>query len=125
MIVKNGDRSRRVISTVISVVLWAATVVLGAVCVWRGLNIVIALLLLFPPLGANQLVALSGQLSAVRWVGMFIGGIIWLIITIGGAEYHFKRIGLPQSQRLYRWTIGVEAAIIVGAWLITLLLRLN
>jgi hypothetical protein len=37
----------------------------------------------------------------------------FLIFLIASTEYHRKRIGRPESWRLFGWTIAVELAIVI------------
>ena len=94
-------------------VLWLVTVILGLYSIWAILDVVIALILLLPSLGlVDSSVRLVGMTNVARWSVLIVGGAVWLLVTIGGLEYHFKRIGQPESWRLFAWTIGLELALI-------------
>jgi hypothetical protein len=44
---------------------------------------------------------------------IYILGLAFLIFIIASTEYHFKHGGKPESWRLFGWTLGVEAAVII------------
>ena len=61
-------------------------------------------------------VALGGSLAGVQAsapVVVFFLALLMLIYTIWSTEYHIKRVGKPESWRLFGWTIAVELSIIL------------
>ena len=61
-------------------------------------------------------VALGGNLADVQAstpVVVFFLALLMLIYTIWSTEYHIKRVGTPESWRLFGWTIAVELSIIL------------
>jgi hypothetical protein len=61
-------------------------------------------------------VALGGSLAAVQASTpfvVFLLALIMLIFVIWNTEYHIKRVGKPESWRLFGWTIAVELSIIL------------
>ena len=61
-------------------------------------------------------VALGGSLAAVQAstpVVVFLLALIMLIFVIWSTEFHIKRVGKPESWRLFGWTIAVELSIIL------------
>ena len=61
-------------------------------------------------------VALGGGLAQARlsvtgWV--FVLALLFLVYIIWSTEYHLKRVGKPESWRLFGWTIAVELSIII------------
>ena len=61
-------------------------------------------------------VALGSSLAAVQAsapVVVFLLALIMLIFVIWSTEYHIKRVGKPESWRLFGWTIAVELSIIL------------
>jgi hypothetical protein len=41
--------------------------------------------------------------------------VAWIGVAIGGAEYHYKRVGQPSSWKLFSRTLAVEISILVLA----------
>ena len=61
-------------------------------------------------------VALGGSLAAVQASTpfvVFLLALIMLIFVIWSTEYHIKRVGKPESWRLFGWTSAVERSIIL------------
>jgi hypothetical protein len=44
---------------------------------------------------------------------IFFFALLLLIFLIWSTEYHLKRVGKPESWRLFGWTIAVELSIIL------------
>jgi hypothetical protein len=44
---------------------------------------------------------------------VFLLALVMLIFIIWSTEYHLKRVGKPESWRLFGWTIAVELSIIL------------
>ncbi len=41
--------------------------------------------------------------------------ILAIAVLIGGAEYHYKHLGQPQSWKVFSWTLALELSILVLA----------
>jgi len=57
-----------------------------------------------------------GSLRTVEMLSLilvFLMGLALLLFVIGTAEYHRKRVGRPESWRLFGWTIAAELSILV------------
>jgi hypothetical protein len=106
---------RKTLMSVLTAILWLATVGLGMLAFMvfqQGLQVRSGLLLLeYGEMGA---VARAGFWRIIRYTSLFLGGIGWLAMVVGGMEYHFRRIGQRQSFRIFAWTIGIEIALIVA-----------
>ena len=44
---------------------------------------------------------------------IFVLALVYLVFLVASTEYHMKRIGKPQSWRLFAWTLGVELGLLV------------
>ena len=51
------------------------------------------------------------------WGVMLLAG-VWIAAFVGGGEYHYRHLGTRASWRLFGWTIGIELAILLVAFLI-------
>lgn len=49
---------------------------------------------------------------------VFILAIVYLVFIVGTTEYHIKRVGQPESWRLFGWTIAVELSILILYYLL-------
>lgn len=66
-------------------------------------------------------VALGGNLADVQAstpVVVFFLALVFLIYVIWSTEYHLKRVGKPESWRLFGWTIAVELSIVLLNYLL-------
>jgi len=67
-------------------------------------------------------VALGGSFAAVEAstpVVVFFLALVMLVYIIWSTEYHIKRVGTPESWRLFGWTIAVELSIILLNYLLS------
>jgi hypothetical protein len=66
-------------------------------------------------------VALGGSLAVVQAstpIMVFLLALVMLIYIIWSTEYHIKRVGTPESWRLFGWTLAVELSIILLNYLL-------
>jgi hypothetical protein len=99
------SRSRRIVSTVLAILLWMISFVLG-------LNAIYLLLQIFYLVYG----ALGGSLTAAERfapVLIFLLGVGFLIFIIATSEYHRKHVGARESWRLFTWTIAVEISLVL------------
>ena len=90
---------------VLAFVLWLVTFGLGL----EGIYIVHQIFLLI-------YIYFRGSLRTVEMLSLilvFLMGLALLLFVIGTAEYHRKRVGRPESWRLFGWTIAAELSILV------------
>jgi hypothetical protein len=115
-----NKQTNKVTSAVVAFVLWLATAAVG---LWQ---ITIVREMLFALFARFSGVSISGyeifkqaQLAAAlgTWLVVILA-IVWIIVFVGGAEYHYRHVGTPRSWRLFAWTIGVELAIFALSWFI-------
>jgi hypothetical protein len=103
-------RSRRIVSTVLAILLWMIAFVLG-------LNAIYLLLQIFYLVYG----ALGGSLTAAERfapVLIFLLGVGFLIFIIATSEFHRNHVGARESWRLFAWTIGAEVGIIILYYLL-------
>jgi len=55
--------------------------------------------------------------NAGNW-SVIVAAVLWLVVVVGGGEYHRTRVGQRSSWRLFGWTIGVEAVILLVSFVI-------
>lgn len=49
---------------------------------------------------------------------VFVLALLYLIFIVGTTEYHIKRVGRPESWRLFGWTIAIEVGILIIYYLL-------
>ena len=95
---------------VIALILWIATAVLGLLDILAVRNMILEI---SARLWADA--GRSGYLAAVNvsnW-SVVAMALIWIVVVIGGGEYHRGRVGQRSSWKLFGWIIGVEVAILL------------
>lgn len=89
----------------LAIALWLVSFGLGLQAIYDLMQIISLLRL---GLGASpQEIQLSSP------VLVFFLALVFLIFIIWSTEYHLKRVGKPESWRLFGWTIGAELSIIL------------
>ena len=89
----------------VAIVLWLITFGLGLQAIYNLTQILMLLQ-----------VALGGALDQARLsvTGLiFVLALLFLVFIIWSTEYHLKKVGKPESWRLFGWTIAVELSIII------------
>lgn len=93
--------------------LWLLTVVLGVICILYGQDILVAgITLAIGPVEDMDTVRARGTITTIYNCTFILNWLIWLAITVGGAEYHFRHSGSPRSNRILYTTLAVEMALI-------------
>lgn len=120
--IDNRDYTGKMPSTVATGLLWLLTVVLGALCIVYGHDLLVeAILALTGALENEDTVQMRGVVQTV-FNCTFIGAwMVWLAVVMGGAEYHFRRVGKPRSRRILRITLAAELFILAVVLLVRLL----
>jgi hypothetical protein len=90
--------------------LWLATVILATwdFLVIRGM--VLRTYVRILPVGGGSEAA--GVINLIHIILVIILAILWIGVVIGGAEYHYKRVGRPDSWKLFSRTLAVELSIL-------------
>ena len=97
--------SRRATVAVAAVFLWLLTFALGL----QGIYTLSQLYGLFLVWRGSSV----GEASTSSFGAVFFIAFGFLIFIIASTEYHLKRIGKPESWRLFGWTLAVELSIIL------------
>ena len=97
-------------SSVLAVVLWIISAVLGLQSIYYIKEL---FYLIYVSLG-------GGIPQAERFVPalVFILALLYLVFIVATTEYHIKRVGRPESWRLFGWTIAVELSILILYYLL-------
>jgi len=98
-------RPRFIVCVILAVLLWMGTAALGF------LNILIIrdiVLILSVSIGRTTAEAGTAAILAV-----ILAGIAFIVMVIGGAEYHYRRIGHPDSWKVFLWTIILQLLVII------------
>jgi hypothetical protein len=104
------SQPRPVVPAILAIVLWLASFVLGLQAIY-DLTQIISVIRVAMGAGLE-----STQLSIP--VMIFFFALLLLIFIIWSTEYHLKRVGKPESWRLFGWTIAVELSIILLNYLL-------
>jgi hypothetical protein len=97
-------------SAVLAIILWLITFGLGL----QSIYIIKELYFLINGLlGGNIQQAESIALGLV-----FVLSVAFLVFIIASTEYHFKRVGRPESWRLFGWTLAVELSLLIIYYLL-------
>lgn len=92
-------------SSVLAIVLWLVSFGLGL----EGIYILTQIFSLI-------YVSLGGSIDAAErslLVLAFFLALGFLVFIIASTEYHLKRVGRPESWRLFGWTIAVELSLVI------------
>lgn len=104
-------KPRNLLPGLLAIVLWLIQFGLGLQAIYDLMQIL-----------ALIRVALGGNLSDIQAstpVVVFFLALLMLIYTIWSTEYHIKRVGKPESWRLFGVTIAVELSIILLNYLLS------
>jgi hypothetical protein len=98
-------KSRQIASSALAIVLWLVTAGLGLQAIYTVKEIFYLIY-----------VGLGGSVQrAERFVPalVFFLALGFLVFIIASTEYHLKRVGRPESWRLFGWTIAVELSLLI------------
>ena len=98
-------KPRVILSAMLSVVLWIGTALVG---LQNILDVRKIFIIGMARLGGNPAVTESLSIFVV-----FISGMLWIALVIGGGEYHYRRIGQTSSWKLLAWTIAAQLGILI------------
>ncbi|MCI0551679.1 MAG: hypothetical protein L0287_12045 [Anaerolineae bacterium] len=106
----NVQPKTRLASSGLAVVLWIFSALLGLQSIYYIKEL---FYLIYVSLG-------GGIAQAEQFVPglVFILAVVYLIFIIGATEYHIKRVGRPESWRLFGWTIAVEVSLLILYYLL-------
>ena len=135
MLKVNTESAPKILSGVLTFVLWVATAAFGLyeMALVRGMLFRIYAYVIRKDFWLNIIVGgrdCSGDfyapgLGKEYWQAIALGNwaliplsFIWIAAFIGGAEYHAKHLGQRSSWKLFGWTIAVEVLILIMTLLI-------
>ncbi len=98
-------KARQITSSVLAMVLWLVTAGLGLQAIYLIKEI---FYLIYVSLGGS-----IAQAERFVPVLVFFLALVFLVFIIGTTEYHLKRVGRPESWRLFGWTIAVELSLLI------------
>jgi hypothetical protein len=98
-------KARQIASSVLAIVLWLVTAGLGLQAIYLVKEI---FYLIYVSLGGS---IQEAELYVPALV--FFLALAFLVFIIGTTEYHLKRVGRPESWRLFGWTIAVELSLLI------------
>ena len=105
-------KARKIASSLLAMVLWLISAGLGLQAIYTVKEIFYLIY-----------VGLGGSVQrAERFVPalVFFLALGFLVFIIGTTEYHRKRVGRPESWRLFGWTIAVELSLLILYYLLLL-----
>ncbi len=113
MIDNSGVKETKLTTKAAAFVLWLVTAVGGLWQIGLVRDMLFRLMFRFQPAGRSGYEAfkLQQRVGALSIFFVFLLGMIWIAVVIGGAEYHRRRIGRPESWRLFVRVLAVEFAI--------------
>lgn len=103
---------RRIAFSILAIVLWLVSFVLGL----QGIYILTQIISLIQ-------LSLGGSIEAAEQsvpVLVFFLALVFLVFLIATTEYHMKRVGRPESWRLFGWTIAAELSLMILYYLLLL-----
>jgi len=103
-------KTRHIASVILAIVLWLITFGLGLETIYNLKQIYFIVSVM---LGGS---VEQSTMSAL--VLVYILGIAYMVFVIVSTEYHSKRVGKPESWRLFGWTIAVEVSILILYYLL-------
>jgi hypothetical protein len=107
-------QSKKIMLWVLTAGLWVATLVMGFLAFVAIQDIATTGVgFLLSRVEDMGLVERRGWVTTTRNVSTILAGLVWLTVAVGGMEYHFRHMGQRRSYRLFAWTLGIEAALIV------------
>jgi len=103
-------KTRQLATSVLAIVLWLISFVLGLQGIYT-LTQIIALISI--RLGSSVEEAGMSSLGLVFFLAL--GFLVFIVVS---TEYHLKRVGKPESWRLFGWTIAVELSLLILYYII-------
>ena len=103
-------KPRQLAPSLIAILLWLVSFVLGLQAIYDLMQIIS---LIRVALGGNL-----GTIQASAPIMVFFLALLFLIYVIWSTEFHLKRVGRPESWRLFGGTIAAELSIIFLRYLL-------
>jgi hypothetical protein len=103
-------KAKQIATSAIAVVLWLVTAILGLEAIYLVKEL---FYLIYVSFGGSV-----AQAELFAPVLIFFLALGYLFFIIGTTEYHRKRVGRPESWRLFGWTLAVELSLLVLYYLL-------
>jgi len=101
----------------LAIVLWIVISILALFALNGAVNLTVTIYAAFWARGELYGEAYRGAV-ALRWAIFVPGSVIALIAIIANTEYQFRRFNTPGAWRLFAYTLGAEAGILLLAALL-------
>jgi len=107
--------SKKIRDWLVTLVLFAITIALGLL-VFLTIPLIATMVVNYLPDQSLEIsrVQEAGMVATANNVGTMVGGLLLLVVSVGGMEFHFKNRGRRRSYRIFAWTIGIELAIVAA-----------
>lgn len=92
----------------VALLLWLGTAVMGLYEMLLVRDALMRAYLRFGP-RSQQLIAQTQALST--W-SVFLMGALWVVLVIGGGEYHYRHVGQRASWKVFAWTLAVQLVLL-------------
>ena len=96
---------RFIIAAILAALLWLGTAVLGVLNILAARDIALIL-----SVDAGRSPAEAGLMAMFA---IFLATLVFIALVIGGAEYHYKRIGHPSSWKVFTWTLILQLLVMI------------
>lgn len=102
---KSELQTKKILSAMLAFILWLGTAIIG-------LQVIVTIRDLLVWFGAHTLESVLVASALGTWVLMPLG-IMWIVLVVGGGEYHYNRFGQRSSWKLFGWTIAIELLVLL------------
>jgi hypothetical protein len=99
------SKTRQIGLNALAFVLWLLTAVLGLEAIYIVKEL---FYLIYVALGGSV-----GQAEQFVPGLVFVLALVYLVFIVGTTEYHLKRVGRPESWRLFGWSLAVELSLLI------------
>ncbi len=103
---------RRLGEQIVALLLWAASLAVGFMC-FVYIQDLTGYITASIVVGNMSDFQAARVVRLVQMVWVVISGMILLALAVGSFDYHSKKAFTSQSWRVFAWTFGIEAAIIL------------
>jgi hypothetical protein len=104
-------KPRQILTGVLTLALWIATCALGIFEIYLVQEMLLRIYVRF--FGSDYRVGVN-----IRNGSVLILALLYIPFAVGTGEYHHRRVGQRSSWRLFGWTITLQLAILVLAYVV-------
>lgn len=104
----------------LAILLWLAAILVALLSITLLLDLFFEIVARFSASGLDALDALnrSQQASFGGSLLIFLLGLLFVPVFIGGIDHHIRRFGQPRAWRPLAAILGIEAAVLLLTWFI-------